>query len=322
MKSTFFNATRILFISVFVWLLGAPTAFALVITDSNAEIRNDFLVEPARIELTLKPGESVTRALGVVNRTEKLQEFLVEVEDFTGSRDLKNNVVLHGSDKSPYTIKDFIRPEVESFRLKPKQRAELSVNIAVPPDAEPGGRYASVLVSIGSSDNMEGETQARTVSRIGALFLVRVAGEALEEGRLADFRLSGEKSAFRDHGPYNFEVLFENNGNVHLAPSGHVHIANMFGKEVKTLDVPPFFSLPDSLRAAEAKWEPPFAFGRYTATVELQRGYQSSPDQTDTRTITFWVLPWKILLGILIAIAITAAIIRTLIKNYEIRRKG
>ena len=104
-----------------------PTASAITITDTSAEIRDDFVVGPAKTELFLKRGEKASRSLSVVNRTDREQTFTVEIEDFTGSRDLKQAVVLLGNDKGPYSLKDYIKPEKDSFRLKPKQRAVLDV---------------------------------------------------------------------------------------------------------------------------------------------------------------------------------------------------
>ncbi len=302
-------------------LLASP-AKALEIKDAPVEIKDDFLLEPAKLEVTLNPGEKTTKTLSVVNRTDREQTFTVSVEDFTGSQDPNRVVVLLGNDRSPYSLRDLIKPEVNSFRLKPKQRAIMAVNINIPADAEPGGRFASVLVSsepVNSSISPD-ENRARTISRLGALYFVRVAGHVKEDADLKDFRITGDK-LFYEKGPFNFELLFENRSSVHLIPSGHVEIKNLLGKKVKDLEVPAFFSLPASTRAAQVSWDSVFAFGRYTATAIVDRAYKENPDVTDTKTISFWVLPWKIVLGLLIAIIAIAWIIRKFARSFEIKRK-
>lgn len=304
-------------------LFVSSPALALEIKDAAVEIRGDFVLEPAKEEILLKPGEKTTRTLSIVNRTDSDQIFSVDVEDFVGSQDPKQVVVLLGTDKSPYSLKDFIKPEVKTFKLGSKQRANLSVVISVPQDAEPGGRYASVLVSTSSgSDNpTPGENKANTVSRVGALYFVRVAGPVKEEGKLSDFRLSGPAKQFYEKGPFNFEILFQNSGNIYLTPGGSVEIKNMLGQVVSNLEIAPFFSLPSSLRSAQVTWDSPLAFGRYTATVSLARGYRESTSSTDSMTITFWVLPWKIILALLVAIIIVAFILRRFMRKFEIRKK-
>lgn len=299
-----------------------PTASAITVTDTSAEIRDDFVVGPAKTELFLKRGDKVVKSLSVVNRTDREQTFTVEIEDFTGSRDLKQSVVLLGNDRSPYSLKDYIKPEQSTFKLKSKQRGVIDVTISVPADAEPGGHYGSVLVSSApsSQEDEEIDNKTRTISRIGALYFVSVAGKVKEDAKLTDFRMENSKP-FYEKGPFNFELLFENNSSVHLTPNGKVEVKNMIGRKVKEIEVAPFFSLPDSLRASVVTWDSSFAFGRYTATATINRGYRESQDQVDVQTIAFWVLPWKIVVGFVVAIIFVAFILRRLVGSFEIKRK-
>jgi hypothetical protein len=270
----------------------------------------------------LNPGEKATRTLSIVNRTDSEQTFNVDIEDFTGSKDPQQVIVLLGADKGPYSLKDFIKPEVKTFKLGSKQRANLSINISVPTDAQPGGRYASVLVSTTSDGTVaKGENKAKTISRVGALYFVKVPGPVKEEGRLADFRLSGPTKSFYEKGPFNFEVLFENTGNMYLTPGGSVEIKNMLGQVVKNLEIAPFFSMPSSVRSALVTWDSQMAFGRYSATVSLARGYRENLSSTDSMTVSFWVLPWKVIVILLVVIIIVAFIIRRLMRKFEIRKK-
>lgn len=313
-------------VAILVPVLGlflAPIpAQALEIKDTNVEIRDDFVLEPAKQDIVLDPGEKTTKSLSIVNRTDREQTFTIQVEDFTGSRDLNQVVVLLGNDKGPYSLRDLIKPEVKSFRLKPRQRAIMDVNIAIPLDAEPGGKFASVLVSSEPVDDelAPGESRARTISRLGALYLVRVSGKVNEDASLKGFRLTDDKT-FYEKGPFNFELLFENNSSVHLVPQGRIEVKNILGKKVADLEVVPFFSLPASLRAAQITWDSSFAFGRYTATATIDRGYKENADVTDTLKVSFWVLPWKIVVGFLVVIILVAWILRKLVRSFEIKRK-
>ena len=294
---------------------------AMDITDASVDIRNDFVIGPAKTDVIMNPGEKVTRTLSIVNRTDREQTFTIGVEDFTGSRDVKQAVVLLGKDKGPYSLKDYIKPEVSSVKLGSKQRAVLNVDISVPADATPGGLYGSVLVSSEPSNTTANvDNTSKTISRIGALYFVRVAGAVKEDARVTDFRMAEGKTVY-EKGPFNFEVLFENNSSVHLTPSGNIEIKNMLGKKVKDLEISSFFSMPDSLRSTQVSWDSSFAFGRYSATASVNRGYQESPDQTDVLTLSFWVLPWKIVVGFIIVILIIFFVLRKVFRSFEIKRK-
>ena len=79
--------------------------------------------------------------------------------------------------------------------------------------------------------------------------------------------------------------------------------------------------MPGSERGVQVKWEDPLAFGRYTASVSLERGYRESESSTDSMTITFWVLPWKIVVALVLAIIIVIFVFRKLFSKFEIRKK-
>ena len=309
-------------IPMFSIILSSAPAHAIEIKDAAVEIRDDFVLEPAKEEVILKPGEKATRTLSIVNRTDSEQTFNVDIEDFTGSKDPKQVILLLGQDKGPYSLRDFIKPEVKTFKLQSKQRANLAINISIPSDAQPGGRYASVLVSTTSEGSVaSGENKAKTVSRVGALYFVKIPGPVNESGKLSDFRLSGPEKTVYEKGPFDFEILFENNGNMYLTPGGSVEIKNMFGQSVDNLAVAPFFSMPGSIRSTQVSWDSKMAFGKYSAIVSLERGYRENISSTDSMTITFWVLPWKVIVILLVVILIVAYILRKFIRKFEIRKK-
>lgn len=313
-------STALLLLAMLVAFLSP--ARALEITDTGVDItRNDFILEPAKIEVILDPGESSTKVLSITNRSSEERVYKIEIEDFAGSKDPKTAVQLLGREKSPYSLKDFIRPEVESVTLKPGQKANINVNIAIPQNAEPGGRYASVLVSTGSAGPSEQSSGAKSISRVGALYFIRVNGPVKEDAKLIDFKMVGGDKFLYEKGPFNFEILFENNGSVHLIPSGSLTIKNTFGQQVADIPMQSFFSLPQSLRGVQLTWDPGLAFGRYTANVQVTRGYQENPDQTDAMSLTFWVLPWKVVIGFVLAIAIVAFILKKIFGSFEIKRK-
>lgn len=310
-----------LILAVLTLLVLAPmgSVFASRYSQLSVEDKNDFVVEPGKIEVFVNPGETVTKSISVINRINKKVSFKVETEDFVGSDNAQTPVILLGKEKSPYSFKDNLVPEDSSFTLGFGQKIDLPITINVPADAQPGGFYSSVIISSDSTaDNSGAQAGTRVISRVGVLFFVRVNGPVDQSGKLSDFRVT-KKSGIMQHGPVDFEILFENTGTVHLVPYGTISIKNIFGKEVGTVPVDAYFSLPKSMRYRQVTWTKENLIGRYTAEVTLNRGYDG---QVDTQKIAFWVLPIgyiALFAGVLFAIILLVYIVG---KKFEFKRKS
>ncbi|NTV21959.1 MAG: hypothetical protein HGB03_00085 [Candidatus Yonathbacteria bacterium] len=289
---------------------------AYTITHIGASIRGDFVLEPAKIELFTNPGHESVTELQVTNRTDDTLTFSVSIEDMSGSDDPMRPVLLLGDKQGPYSLRDYIKPEIDTFTLKSGERITLPVTISIPLDAEPGGLYGSVLFesrSIGQS-----EEASRTISRLGALLFVRVNGDVAESGALEDFRVSGGSPVSFTQEPIGFEMLYRNSGSVHVNPYGMITVRNLFGLTVGEIEVTPYYAMPESLRYRKVMWEHGPLFGYYTATLEQNRGYD---DIVDTRTLSFGVLPWResLIAFILILFVIFGG--RWIITTFEFKRK-
>jgi len=283
----------------------------------------DFALGPGKTELWMDPGEKVTKQLYVANRLGKTMNFIIEIEDFRGSRDPEQTVVLLGEERGPYSLKDYLHPEVMEFILKHGERITLPIEISIPEDAEPGGLYGSVLVRTERPPELElegkeGEAVSgiKLISRLGTLFFIRVKGDVVENGFLGDFSTAKD---FYEKGPVPFELLFENNGSTHLIPYGLIEIKNLLGRKIDEIELEPWFAMPDALRSRKVIWERGLLFGRYTATAKVNRGYG---DIIDQKSIDFWVIPWKIILIGLVLLVIIIGLLMWIASHFEIRRKN
>ncbi|MEN9647245.1 MAG: hypothetical protein RLY57_49 [Candidatus Parcubacteria bacterium] len=280
-------------------------------------VYGDFVVGPGKNEVTVEPGTSKTIFMTVTNRMGTERKFNLSVEDFTGSQDPSQPIVLLGNERGPYSLRDYIHLETNSFVLKQDERAVVPVTITVPVDAEPGGRYGSVLVStasLPSEDKASGI--APIISRVGSLVFVTVPGEAKQEGALEEFGTK-EGSVFLG-GPIDFVTLYRNDGNIYLNPYGVVSITNTFGQNVGEIEVKPWFAMPNSLRSREFSWDKKVLFGRYTATLSLNRGYDNI---VDTQKVVFYVFPLKYILTILGSLFIIIFAVYFVFSRFEFKRK-
>lgn len=278
----------------------------------------DFVVGPGRAEISVSPGETIVQEITVTNRISAGRTFKLEVEDIAGTLDGSSAVELSGSERGPYSIRDYISFPTNTFTLDLGERARIPVTITIPADAEPGGFYGSVLVSTdrtGESD--PGAPRSPVIARVGSLFFVTVRGDVEMTGQTKSIQTLDGK-VWYEEGPVNLGITYENTGSVHVNPYGEVSITNMFGEEVGFVELEPWFVLPKSLRTREITWDREFLFGRYNVTARINRGYE---DQIDEVTTTFWVLPWKIVLGIFLAVFVIVFSLRAFFRTFEFKRK-
>lgn len=318
-------------LSLVVCFLGVGTALAATKIEQISDIGNfnDYVVGPGKQYLFLDPGQSVTREIDITNRFQKTKKFKLELEDFKG-QDGVSPIEFMGLLAGPYSLKDYIKPEVMEFSLKPGDRITVPVKISIPKDAVPGGLYGTVIVTT-QDEQQPGEVPPNEVkgalpvkSRLAVLYFVRVNGPVKEEGSLKDFSV-GKKIFWNTDKAIEFSYSFANTGNVYLNPYGRLEVKNFFGAVVDSLEVNASYVLPSSTRINTIKWDKGFSMGRYKAKLTLNKGFLGKTDEQEAKTLTFWVIPWKLIVILLVVLFIIIAIIRGLKSwfknNFERKRK-
>lgn len=291
----------------------------------NPTDTNQFVVGPGKTQLFLDPGQSETITVLVSNLTGDERTFIIETEDFGASANPNEAIKLLGSDRGPYSLKDYISFSQKTFTLKHGERAHIPVTVQAPYDAEPGGLYGAAIVSMYPLPTPTGggrvQSQTPIVKRIGSLFYVRVSGPVVEDVSLVDFSTVGHKKWFNkkwfNNAPVDFNILIENKGSVHAIPSAMFSLTNMFGETIETSDLGSWFVMPNSTRLRQFRTNRDFLLGRYVAQLELDL----TTDNTEIRSVVFWVIPWKLILLILLIILIVWRFINWVTKNFQIKRK-
>jgi hypothetical protein len=283
--------TAMVLMAVFFMLLNPQVAWAYKVEQHDDEVTGDILITPTKVELNLDPGDKTTAEVKVINRTGESATFEFSTEDFEGSDDPSQATVFMGDEDSPIGARAWLKPEIDSIVLQHGETLTFNVDVAVPSDATPGGHYA-VLFASRTVDRYQEEAGVKFTSRVGTLFLVTVSGEIIESGSLNP----PEVPKLSESGPIDIGLVFNNEGNVHLKPSGKVIIRNFFGREVASIDVREWVILPESSRRTLAEWDGHHLFGRYTATAELSFGSDGMPVIAQS---SFWVIPWKVVLAVI-----------------------
>lgn len=296
--------------------VAAPAAAFSVQTLNDVKTQGDFIVGPGKVELYMAPGEKLTKEILVTNRIGRKMTFNLTAEDFKGSFDVNEPVILLGGEKGPYSLKDYIKPEQNEFDLENGQRAVINVEVSLPADAEPGGRYGALVVNTKPDDAKR--SSASVISRLGVLFYIRVKGDVVEKSSFSEFKTKDDKKMY-SKGPIPMDMIVRNDGNVHITPNALVEVTNMFGSKVGTIKVDPWFVLPNSMKLREVNWEANgILFGKYTAKATVTLGSGT----TETKEASFWVIPWKLIITLFVIIVLILLVIAWLKKNFQLTRKG
>ena len=305
-----------------IFCFDAKTASAYIIEELNFKNEGDIVVGPGKTEVWLAPGDSFSKEILISNRAGADKLFKIEVEDFQGSSDPDQTLEFLADKNGPYSLKNYVKPEVTEIILRHGQRLRLPVAISIPSNAEPGGLYGAVMVSasnigedLDSSESGKAGTEMKIVTRVASLFFVRIKGDVFEEGNLQEFKTTKN---FYEKGPVTFSILSKNTGNVHLSPYGTITVKNVLGETIDSIEIDPWFVMPDSSRTREMKWNKEILFGRYTAEMSMNRGYK---DIVDAKTLSFWVIPWKFVSIILIGIILIVWFFVWIASHFELKKK-
>jgi hypothetical protein len=307
-------------------LLYALAASALVVAGFGALSAQAVTLSPPIVEINAKRGEAVAQVVKLYNEGDAPITVTPSVQSFRPKNETGTPEIY--DDKSGLDLQGWITAPVKTV-IQPGERKSFALNIDVPASADPGGHYAVVLWGVAPGE-VTGTTPLSINGQVGTLVLVRVEGPTTESGKIIEF---GADQGTYTHLPTNFVVRFQNSGTVHLHPTGDVVVRNLFGG---TAAVIPFNDqanigniLPKSIRrfdfswmkaklgASASEWEQQwknFAFGPYTATLAATYGSQNT---VANATVSFWVIPWMVLIFWIVIIILIVIVVRELVRKYN-----
>lgn len=280
-------------------------------------------VSPTRYDITSSRGETRLLKLTITNVTSSDLVYTSSVSDFAAKDETGSpKISIDTSLSNASSIRSWVSM-ADTFSLGSHESAEINATIKIPDNAEPGGHYGVISFS-GSVPEVSGSGVGVSAST-GVLVLITVDGDIKESASLREFysSQSGKQSWFFENGPITFVTRIKNDGNVHVKPTGTIELRDMFGGLTATLNVNKADSqekisnvLPYSTRRFESTYNKKWMFGRYTANLAMSYGTKG---QAIINTITFWVIPYKLVAaGLLVFITLIFVLLR-LIKVYNRR---
>ncbi|RJO59460.1 hypothetical protein C4546_02075 [Candidatus Parcubacteria bacterium] len=317
---------------VFGWFL-----FGLLFSSSA----NAITLSPPIMEFGVQPGQKAEVEIKLYNESKDKPEVIyINTANFTAGDE--PGVPMIDLEAPKEDISTWIKYPSGPITLEPEGRYSVPITVEVPTTAYAGGHYGVVLFSNTPPEaKPENGGQIAITSNIGVLMLVRVDGpEAKESAIIKSFTAKSGKKVF-NRLPVDFTTEFQNTGNIHLKPIGGITITNLFKKISATIEfnTEKGYTLPGVARVYDKEvWQKAqvaqsqgnfwndfwteykneknnFAFGKYTAALEIKVGVQK-PFNLSTTT-QFWVLPYHLIIVWGLVIIILVIIIILLIQKYN-----
>lgn len=314
--------------SVFLLLVVAVQFVALAAPVSAAEGFN-IVTSPLPIKLSTAPGRTVAAELRVKSLNTTPETIKVGLMKFgaTGDSGQPNIFDLTAKD----TFAQWVHFEPEQFVAEPNVWKTVKMTINVPQDASLG-YYMAVTFSRASDTGKEKGTNFKGAAATLVLLEINNGNEK-RSLQFVDFSVDHKVYEYL---PVNFKVKVHNNGNIYLAPKGNIYIqkgdkpvssiifneaeGSVLPASNRVYNVPWKSGFPlytdrvvnnkpvddgHGHTAQDLKWDftqfNRFRIGHYTAKllVVYDDGTHDVPLES---TVSFWVIPWKLLLLALVVL--------------------
>ncbi len=258
-------------------------------------------LSPAKINITVDPGESFTQTFRIGNYSGSAQTLYIFMRDFTvineqGTPDFFENSQLD-EEARKFALSQWVDLPVSSVDIPNNVVAEVDAIINIPEDAEAGGHYGAFFVQT-QAPEAQG-TAIGSVVQITSLMLINVPGD-IEENITITSAATDKSVYFEENPKITFTTLLKNEGSVHGIPVGAFNVSGGKGAKEKAiiynqnqgavLPGAPERKISEtfSLDKKEGSLIPPI--GKFT--IELQARYGTSNLPLETTAI-FWLLPAK-----------------------------
>jgi len=306
------------------------------------------LTSPLPIKITTEPGKTIQNKLRIKNLANQPQAIKVGLMKFGASGETGQPNLFDLTPKDKYA--SWVSFSPQQFVAQPNVWNTVTMTIKVPADAALG-YYLAVTFSPARQ-----ATEKGTNVKGSAATLVLLNVHSPNEKRSLDLLDFYTDHKLYEYLPANFKVRVKNTGNIYIPPVGNIFIMKG-NKTVTTLD---FNSaggsvLPSSNRVFSLSWKDgfpyfkdrlvdgkpvtdkhghlkqdlkwdftkadKFRFGKYTAKllIAYDDGKQDVPLES---TLTFWVLPWKLMLLLLVLLLIIGFGVFNLLRSTFQRAKS
>jgi len=319
----------------------------------------DITTSPVSITLNAKPGTTTSTQLTVRNNGVLPVDMDIQVDTFKANG-TTGQAQIQTPQPNDQSI-NWVHFSQNSFTAQPNTWTYVQMTISLPKSASLGYYYAVLFKPVVAVTPTGVNTNV--IHGYNAVLVLLNALTANEHPQLQLASFSSDKK-FYEYLPVTFSVNIHNNGNIYLPPSGDIYISrtSSFANTIDTIHINPAIGnvLPGTNRIFTAKWADGFPvfeykeldgqvinnkqgkpveqlkwnfsqihklrFGEYYARLVMvyNNGVQDVPT---TSVLSFWVVPWKMILIMIFVLAFIGvglwATIRTIVRRTKrlIRKK-
>lgn len=302
-------------------LLSILTIFFLNISHISAQENSLSVgVSPTSEKITLNQGEEYPGEIVFWNLSETTTTYKVTVRGFKQAENMPGTAVIlteEEDEQALYSASSWFTLDKTEVELVPNKNVKVSYTINVPTDATEGEYTAEVFLLSEEEDTDKQGTYASTVLGSGVPILIKIGDEYIESAELLSFVADKKMYEYPD---VIFSTKIKNLGNTHISPMGEISITNIFGQEVDRVKFNESNQslLRENSGIYEDEW---YNKALLSEDNELMVGPMKANLVATYRSIspgfaplmaetTFWIVPWKILLGILLAIVLLILLLK------------
>lgn len=314
---------------------GKPTPTPLV-PEKPPESGINLTLSPTFLNLVTDPGVPVSSQLKIRNNSNVREYLKFTLATFGAEGDDGDTPVLKevtSQDQFP----KWISFSEDQFIVDPNEQKTIRFTISPPKDAALGYYYALMVQRI--KEAVPGQRQT-IVSGSPAFLVILEVRDPNAKRELELIKFTTSQSVY-EYPPVDFKITFKNTGNIHLVPSGDIFIDWGSSKDVGVIRSNEFRGniLPQTSRTYTASWTDGFIaripkrdkdgnlisnkngeieyetkwdfnkltklrIGRYTAhlVAVYDNGTRDIPLEG---TVSFWVIPWKIIgVGLIVLVLV------------------
>jgi len=274
---------------------------------------------PTSEKLKLIPGQKYNGELVVWNLTPKAINYNIIVRGFRQIENQPGTAILLTEDeeaKSLYTATTWTKVSISSINLIPNKNEKIYYEINVPKEATKG-EYTVIIAFVSENEATLTGTGATTTLTLGMPILVQIGDEFVENAELLKF--STPKN-FYEYPTLTFNTRIKNLGDTHITPVGEIVLTNLFNQEITRI---PFNAnnqsiLRDNSGNYETLWnlgsfltkDNAIVLGPIKANLILTYRTFQPGFAPLTSEISFWIIPWRIILVALLAITAVIVIVK------------
>ncbi len=314
-------------IALLIGLIFLPTSVF-----AQEDQRLDLTVNPPVIELSSVPGSTITDRFRLRNNT--ASSLKINITLYKLAPGTLNQVT-----PQPLTENDEIASWVTinptQVEAKPGEWTDINYSISIPDSGAFGHYFAFRLTP--DQQIIEEVQGTKLQAEIIIPTLLTIKKDGL---KAAATLLSFKVPLINEYLPVNFIANIENQGNVHVKPRGNIFIRSSHNQDVAILEINRDLGsvLPGTNRNFDANWDDgffvrtiqedgktklsinwdklsKFRLGKYTADL-LMVYDNGTRDVPLTQTISFWVIPYKLLIFIFVSVVGIILLIQLLVKIY------